>query len=66
MDGWMESAWGEGGILCERLKVINKRIGHRGRGKDQERGGGTKRGEGGRVRGGERRSDTGRQSENGK
>lgn len=44
--------------MCE---AINKRIGHRGRVKDQE-GGGTEREEG-RVRGEERRSDTGRQRE---
>lgn len=38
-----------GGITCERVKAIKKRIGHRGRVKEQE-GGGTKREEG-RVRG---------------
>lgn len=56
MDGWRAC----GGITCE---VINKRIGHRGRVKDQE-GGGTKREEG-RVRGG--RAEIGyRQAERGR
>lgn len=34
-----------GGIMCESVKVVNKRIGHRGKVKDQE---------GGRVSGGGR------------